>query len=148
MSEDQKSKRRDFLKTAGAGLAGAAVLGAPAVHASTKTTIKWRMQTYAGAALAEHVIKPAIVRAIIFVAVDTRAYRRLPTIITFSSPGTWTALTIAGAPIVGVISGCGEAVAPVTTADVADVVSACLKSSPALRSALQPDTVCGFFAVR
>jgi TRAP-type mannitol/chloroaromatic compound transport system substrate-binding protein len=60
MSEDQKSKRRDFLKTAGAGLAGAAVLGAPAVHAASKTTIKWRMQTYAGAALAEHVIKPAI----------------------------------------------------------------------------------------
>jgi hypothetical protein len=31
---------------------------APAVHAQSK--IKWRMQTYAGPALAEHVIKPAI----------------------------------------------------------------------------------------
>ena len=37
-----------------------AALGAPAVHASSKSTIKWRMQTYAGPALAEHVIKPAI----------------------------------------------------------------------------------------
>ena len=42
--------------TGAAGLA----LGAPAIHAQKKTTIKWRMQTYAGPALAEHVIKPAI----------------------------------------------------------------------------------------
>ena len=48
--------RRKFLQTA--GLAGAAGLAAPAVHA--QSTIKWRMQTYAGAALAEHVVKPAI----------------------------------------------------------------------------------------
>ncbi len=56
--------RRDFLKTAGvAGIAGATAttLGAPAVHgASHAKTIKWRLQTYAGAALAQHVIKPAI----------------------------------------------------------------------------------------
>ncbi len=51
--------RRKFLKTAGVGL-GAAALGAPAVHVSAKTTIKWRMQTYAGPALAEHVVVPAI----------------------------------------------------------------------------------------
>ncbi|MES9905523.1 MAG: TRAP transporter substrate-binding protein [Sedimenticola sp.] len=56
-------KRRDFLKTAGlagAAAVGAATIGAPAVHAAKKTTIRWRLQTYAGAALAEHVIKPAI----------------------------------------------------------------------------------------
>ncbi len=52
--------RRKFLKTATAGAVGAATLGAPAVHAQSKSTIKWRMQTYAGPALAEHVIKPAI----------------------------------------------------------------------------------------
>ena len=52
--------RRKFLATAGAGIAGAATLSAPAVHAQSKSTIKWRLQTYAGAALAEHVIKPAI----------------------------------------------------------------------------------------
>ena len=55
-------KRRDFLKkagVAGAAAAGAATLAAPAVHGANKK-IKWRMQTYAGPALAEHVIKPAI----------------------------------------------------------------------------------------
>jgi hypothetical protein len=36
----------------------AVTLAAPAVHAQSK--IKWRLQTYAGPALAEHVIKPAI----------------------------------------------------------------------------------------
>ncbi|MEM6461831.1 MAG: TRAP transporter substrate-binding protein [Pseudomonadota bacterium] len=48
--------RRKFLKTA--GIAGAATLAAPAVKA--QSPIKWRMQTYAGPALAEHVIKPSI----------------------------------------------------------------------------------------
>jgi TRAP-type mannitol/chloroaromatic compound transport system substrate-binding protein len=33
---------------------------APAVQTAKKTAIKWRLQTYAGAALAEHVIKPSI----------------------------------------------------------------------------------------
>jgi len=51
--------KREFLKTAGAGTAGAvATLGAPYVHAQNK--IRWRLQTYAGPALAEHVIKPSI----------------------------------------------------------------------------------------
>ncbi len=51
--------RRKFLTNAGlAGAAGAAALSAPYVQA--QSTIKWRLQTYAGAALAEHVIKPAI----------------------------------------------------------------------------------------
>ena len=48
--------RRNFLATAGVG--GAATLAAPAVHA--QSTIRWRMQTYAGPALAEHVITPAV----------------------------------------------------------------------------------------
>ncbi len=54
------SSRRKFLKAAGAGVAGLAAVGAPAIHADPKTTIKWRMQTYAGPALGEHVIKPSI----------------------------------------------------------------------------------------
>ena len=33
---------------------------APYVKAQKKTPIKWRLQTYAGPALAEHVIKPSI----------------------------------------------------------------------------------------
>jgi TRAP-type mannitol/chloroaromatic compound transport system substrate-binding protein len=60
MTTENKESRRKFLKTAGAGLAGAAAISAPAVHAATKTTIKWRMQTYAGPPLSDHVIKPAI----------------------------------------------------------------------------------------
>ncbi|MTI44517.1 secreted protein [Roseibium hamelinense] len=55
------TNRRDFLKKAGVGTvaaAGAATLAAPAVHG--QTPIKWRLQTYAGPALAEHVIKPHI----------------------------------------------------------------------------------------
>ena len=45
----------------GAGVAGAtAIAGAPAVHAQSKSKIKWRLQTYAGPALAAHVVKPAI----------------------------------------------------------------------------------------
>ncbi len=54
-------KKREFLKTAGVGTAAAvAAVNAPFVHAQKKTKIKWRLQTYAGAALAEHVIKPSI----------------------------------------------------------------------------------------
>ncbi|KAE9628228.1 twin-arginine translocation signal domain-containing protein [Parasedimentitalea maritima] len=48
--------RRKFLAAAGAG-AVAAPLATPAI---AQSTIKWRMQTYAGASLGEHVIKPAI----------------------------------------------------------------------------------------
>ena len=55
-------KRRDFIKKAGVGAAAVAAtaVNAPFVHAAKKTTIKWRMQTYAGAALSAHVCKPAI----------------------------------------------------------------------------------------
>jgi TRAP-type mannitol/chloroaromatic compound transport system substrate-binding protein len=49
--------RRTFLTTA--GVAGAAALAAPAVRAQS-SPIKWRLQTYAGPALAEHVVKPAV----------------------------------------------------------------------------------------
>ena len=48
--------RRKFLTTAAAG-AAAAPLATPAL---AQSTIKWRMQTYAGPALAEHVVVPAI----------------------------------------------------------------------------------------
>lgn len=48
--------RRKFLTHAGVGAVGAS-LAAPAI---AQSKIKWRMQTYAGAALAEHVVKPAI----------------------------------------------------------------------------------------
>lgn len=55
------SNRRDFLKQAGlASAAAAATVAAPFVHAEKKTTIRWRLQTYAGPALGEHVIKPAV----------------------------------------------------------------------------------------
>jgi len=55
-------KRRDFLKKAGVGAAAVAAttVNAPFVHAQKKTTIKWRMQTYAGAALAEEVVKKSV----------------------------------------------------------------------------------------
>jgi len=48
--------RRKFITTA--AMAGPAVLAAPALHA--QAPIKWRLQTYAGPALGEHVIKPSI----------------------------------------------------------------------------------------
>ena len=53
--------KRDFLKKAGIGATAtaAAAISAPYVHAKNKP-IKWRLQTYAGASLAEHVIKPSI----------------------------------------------------------------------------------------
>lgn len=50
--------KREFLKKACIG--GAAAIAAPYVIGSKKAPIKWRLQTYAGPALAEHVIKPSI----------------------------------------------------------------------------------------
>ena len=50
------TNRRNFLIKG--GLAGAATLAAPAVHA--QSVIKWRLQTYAGPALAEHIVKPMV----------------------------------------------------------------------------------------
>ena len=48
--------KRTFLK--GSAMVGAGVLTAPAIHA--QQAIKWRFQTYTGAALGEHVTKPII----------------------------------------------------------------------------------------
>ncbi len=56
-------KRREFIKKVGTGAAAAVAataIATPSVIAGKKTAIKWRMQTYAGSALAEHVIKPSI----------------------------------------------------------------------------------------
>ncbi len=54
------TNRRTFLKGAGVATvaAGASTLAAPYVRAQEKIT--WRLQTYAGPALAAHVIKPSI----------------------------------------------------------------------------------------
>lgn len=54
--------RRNFLKTAAVtgGAVGTAALGAAHIYADEPKKITWRLQTYAGAALAEHVIKPSI----------------------------------------------------------------------------------------
>jgi TRAP-type mannitol/chloroaromatic compound transport system substrate-binding protein len=52
-----KMNKRAFLKRAGIG--AAAVMGAPYIMGAKKA-IKWRLQTYAGPALGEHVIKPAV----------------------------------------------------------------------------------------
>ena len=57
--ETNNIQRRKFLKVAGAGLA-TTLAGAPYVKAQSKGKIKWRLQTYAGAALGEHVIKKSI----------------------------------------------------------------------------------------
>ena len=54
------TSRRSFLKKAAAGAVGAAAAVAPAVHTQAKTKIRWRLQTYAGPSLAEHVIRPSI----------------------------------------------------------------------------------------
>ncbi|MEZ5706465.1 MAG: TRAP transporter substrate-binding protein [Burkholderiaceae bacterium] len=53
------NSRRDFVKKAGMAGAVAAAAVAPAVHAASPK-IRWRMQTYAGSALGQHVIKPAV----------------------------------------------------------------------------------------
>jgi len=56
-----KMKRRDFLKKASIGTAaGVAATTISAPYVKAQSTIKWRLQTYAGVALAEHVIKPSI----------------------------------------------------------------------------------------
>jgi TRAP-type mannitol/chloroaromatic compound transport system substrate-binding protein len=50
--------KREFLKKAALGMAAAAA--APLVTGAKKPAIKWRLQTYAGSALGEHVVKPAV----------------------------------------------------------------------------------------
>lgn len=53
------TSRRTFIKTAGIAAAAAAAATIP-THAFAKEKIRWRLQTYAGPSLGEHVIKPAI----------------------------------------------------------------------------------------
>lgn len=57
-------QRREFLRKAGMGATAAVAASTGVLQAvesrAAKAPIKWRMQTYAGAALAEHVIKPQI----------------------------------------------------------------------------------------
>jgi TRAP-type mannitol/chloroaromatic compound transport system substrate-binding protein len=62
MDRSTKVSKRDFLKKAGtttASAVAATTIGAPYV-AKAQSPIRWRLQTYAGVALAEHVIKPSI----------------------------------------------------------------------------------------
>jgi len=56
------STRRNFLKTAAVttGAVGATALGSAHIYAQEPKKITWRLQTYAGPALGEHVIKPSI----------------------------------------------------------------------------------------
>ena len=61
MTDDKKISKREFFKKAGlvtAGAVGATALATPYVKA--QSPIRWRLQTYAGPALAEHVVKNAI----------------------------------------------------------------------------------------
>ena len=56
------NKRRSFIKKAGLltlGAAGATAIKAPYAY-SASNPIKWRLQTYSGAPLGAHVIKPQI----------------------------------------------------------------------------------------
>ncbi len=58
---EQKMNKRQLLKTGGvAATAGVAASTLAAPYVKAQSPIRWRMQTYAGPALAEHVIKPAI----------------------------------------------------------------------------------------
>src|SRR5690606_25180759 len=57
MSKTAKMNKRQFLKTAGlatTSAVAAGTIGAP--YVKSQGTIRWRLQTYAGPALAEHVI--------------------------------------------------------------------------------------------
>lgn len=61
MSDTTKLNKREFFKKAGlvtAGAVGATALSAP--HVRAQAPIRWRLQTYAGPALAEHVVGNAI----------------------------------------------------------------------------------------
>jgi TRAP-type mannitol/chloroaromatic compound transport system substrate-binding protein len=49
-----------FLTRAGAATTAAAAMTVAAPYVKAQSPIKWRLQTYAGPALAEHVIKPAV----------------------------------------------------------------------------------------
>lgn len=64
MKQDQpathSNPRRDFIKKAGAGTAGIlAAASAPYAYSATNP-VRWRLQTYSGAPLGAHVVKPQI----------------------------------------------------------------------------------------
>ena len=60
-SEEILARRRRFMKQVGLGGAGAAsAVAAPVVLAQQKGKIRWRLQTYSGAPLGAHVIRPQI----------------------------------------------------------------------------------------
>jgi TRAP-type mannitol/chloroaromatic compound transport system substrate-binding protein len=60
MKTPRKISKRDFIKTAGLTTAAAATATLAAPHVARAAPIKWRMQTYAGSALGQYVIKPSI----------------------------------------------------------------------------------------
>ncbi|MBI1239190.1 MAG: C4-dicarboxylate ABC transporter [Alphaproteobacteria bacterium] len=60
MSDARKISKRKFLTGAAGVATAAAATTVAAPYVKAQSPIKWRMQTYAGAALGEHVIKPSI----------------------------------------------------------------------------------------
>ena len=62
MKIPKKISKREFIKNAGLTTAAAAsaTVASPYVIRAQGAPIKWRMQTYAGSALGQHVIKPSI----------------------------------------------------------------------------------------
>lgn len=59
-SEAILASRRNFLRTATVGGAAAAATGLAAPYVNAQAPIRWRLQTYSGAPLGAHVIKPQI----------------------------------------------------------------------------------------
>lgn len=59
-SKPQDQSRRSFVKKAGTGVAGILAAGTAPYAYSATNPIKWRLQTYSGAPLGAHVIKPQI----------------------------------------------------------------------------------------
>ncbi len=60
MTKDTHVSKRQFLKNAGIATASVAASTVAAPYVKAQAPIKWRLQTYAGPALAEHVIKNSI----------------------------------------------------------------------------------------
>ncbi|MEX2630365.1 MAG: TRAP transporter substrate-binding protein [Tistlia sp.] len=61
MTKNTRMNKRQFLKTAGLATTSAVAAGTLAApYVKSQSPIRWRLQTYAGPALAEHVIKPSI----------------------------------------------------------------------------------------
>ena len=60
LSASNSEGRRDFIKKAGIGTAGILAAGTAPMAYAKSNPIKWRLQTYSGAPLGAHVIKPQI----------------------------------------------------------------------------------------